>query len=114
MKKKVYCFDLDGTLCTIDTDADYTKAKPFIERIKKVNELSADGHYIIIFTARGTTTGIDCFDITAKQLEKWGVMFDKLIIGKPYADYFIDDKGIHPREFFGNKARNAFLAKGQT
>ena len=43
----IYCFDLDGTLCT-NTNGKYELAKPFIERIEIVNELHKNGNKIII------------------------------------------------------------------
>ena len=33
---KTYCFDIDGTICTISVD-DYSKARPFTERINLIN-----------------------------------------------------------------------------
>ena len=96
----IYCFDLDGTLCT-NTNGDYKNAEPFLNRIKKVNELHESGNKIIIDTSRGATTGIDWYDLTENQLLSWGVNFDKLIVGKKvHADVFIDDKGINDNFFF--------------
>ena len=34
----IYCFDLDGTLCT-DTFGEYNNAEPLLERIDFVNKL---------------------------------------------------------------------------
>jgi len=42
------------------------------------------------------------FDLTKNQLETWGCKYHELILGKPHADYFIDDKGINSDEFFRN------------
>jgi len=96
----IYCFDLDGTLCT-NTDGSSENATPFIERIGDVNKLYDDGNNIIIDTARGSTTGIDWFDLTKKQLDLWGVKYSKLRVGiKLNADIFIDDKGINDKLFF--------------
>lgn len=88
---KVYCFDIDGTICT-NTDGDYEKAKPYFDRIQQVNDLYENGNHIIYFTARGSTTDIDWKDLTTKQLSDWNAKYHKLILGKPYADYYIDDK----------------------
>ena len=97
---KTYCFDLDGTLCT-NTDGNYNEAEPFVDRIKRVNQLYDDGNRIIIQTARGSTTEIDWCANTMLQLEKWGLKYHLLDIGKkPYADFFIDDKGINDKDFF--------------
>jgi len=35
---------------------------------------------------------------TNKQLEKWGLKFDELILGKPSYDIFIDDKCFNVKE----------------
>ena len=35
---------------------------------------------------------IDYFKLTQNQLNKWGCKYDKLYMGKPDADYYIDDK----------------------
>ncbi len=90
----VYCFDIDGTICT-NTDGDYEKAEPFAEAINKVNSLYQQGHKIVFYTARGYTTGIDWTDFTAKQLKSWNVQYHDLVLGKPYADIYIDDKAIN-------------------
>ena len=96
----IYCFDLDGTLCS-NTDGDYVKAIPIISRIHKVNKLYKDGHIIKIETARGSTTKIDWYDLTENQLRTWGVLFHELRVGmKVHADVFIDDKGINDIHFF--------------
>ena len=34
------------------------------------------------------------FDLTEQQLKDWGCKYHDLILGKPHADFFIDDKGI--------------------
>jgi hypothetical protein len=47
-----------------------------------------------MFTARGSTTGIDWTDVTARQLADWGVDYHELILGKPHFDLLIDDKAI--------------------
>lgn len=53
-KEKIYCFDLDGTLCT-NEKGKYKKVKPLKDRIEKVNKLYDEGNKIIILTARGNT-----------------------------------------------------------
>lgn len=96
----IYCFDLDGTLCT-NTDGEYEKATPFLDRIQKVNKLFENGNIIKIDTARGSSTGIDWNELTKKQLDEWGVKYHELRVGiKLQADIFIDDKGINDVNFF--------------
>jgi hydroxymethylpyrimidine pyrophosphatase-like HAD family hydrolase len=101
-----YCFDLDGTLCT-NAWPEYEKAQPFLDRIEKVNALYEQGHYIIIDTARGSSSGKDLLDLTKKQLRFWSVKYHELRVGKkPAADIYIDDKGINEKDFFKNKLNN--------
>lgn len=100
-------FDLDGTLCN-NTKGNYSLAVPNLKRISKVNELFESGNHITIFTARGMgRTGGDVLkvksmfeDLTRKQLTDWGVKFHDLILGKPSADIYIDDKGESDVNFF--------------
>ena len=89
-----YCFDIDGTICT-NTDGDYSNAVPFPHVISRVNRLFAEGHEIVLHTARGATTGIDWREETERQLEDWSVSYHTLHMGKPSADVYIDDKAIN-------------------
>ena len=90
----VYCFDIDGTICS-NTDGDYPEAVPVRHVIEQVNSLFDAGHTIKLFTARGATTGIDWRSVTAAQMEEWNVKYHELIMGKPHADVYVDDKAIH-------------------
>jgi hypothetical protein len=90
----IYCFDIDGTLCT-NTDGEYDKAEPFPEVIAHVNQLFAEGHQILLYTARGATTGIDWRDTTVRQMQDWKVSYHQLFMGKPTADVYIDDKAMN-------------------
>jgi ribonucleotide monophosphatase NagD (HAD superfamily) len=105
-----YVFDIDGTICT-KTDGAYSTAKPIEERIQKINKLYEEGNTIIFLTARGmgrTSNDADLahklfYDITYNQLKRWGVRFNKLFLGKPSGDIYIDDKGISDEQFFKNE-----------
>lgn len=106
-KLKVYQFDLDGTLCTVERGLkglkDYTKAVPKLDRIAKVNELYDEGHLIKIETARGRQTNQDWEEFTKKQLAEWGVKYHVLRVGvKMHADYYIDDKGVNDKDWFND------------
>ena len=108
-----YCIDIDGTICTPTVGRDYHKAEPWQDRIKVLNKLYDEGNHIIYFTARamGRFSGHShyiasekakevLFDLTKQQLNDWGVKYHELIMGKPHADLFIDDKGINCDDFF--------------
>ena len=70
----IYIFDIDGTICTLVKNANYDKAKPLKERIEKVNKLYIAGNIIKLYTARGSSTGIDWAEITKKQLREFGLV----------------------------------------
>ncbi len=96
----IFCFDIDGTICSTVYDGDYTKAKPFHDRILKINKLYEDGNTIIFNTARGFVTKINWTQETRDQLKEWGVKYHELHLTKPHADIYIDDKGVKDLDFF--------------
>jgi mannose-6-phosphate isomerase-like protein (cupin superfamily) len=89
-----YYIDLDNTLCNT-IDGDYLNARPIQERIEYVNSLKKDGNFITIWTARGSQSGIDYEELTKKQLAEWNILHDKLLLGKPSYDIYIDDKSFN-------------------
>ena len=85
--------DIDETICFYESERDYTKAVPNLENIEKINILYDKGHKITYWTARGSVTGIDWYDITERQLSTWGCKFHSLSVGeKPAYDLLICDK----------------------
>jgi len=102
--RRVYCFDLDGTLCT-NTEGGYDQARPYPERIRHLRALRRAGHEIVICTARGTKTGINWAALTRRQLARWKVPYDRLYFGKPYADIYIDDKAQHVGHWLAGRRR---------
>tara|TARA_A100001011_G_C14315485_1_gene847775 strand:+ start:4812 stop:5114 length:303 start_codon:yes stop_codon:yes gene_type:complete len=96
---KIYCFDIDDTICETQ-GIDYANSQPIKERIIKINKLKKDGNTIIFYTARGFVSKIDYLELTTKQLTEWGVSYDKIYMGKPNADYYIDDKNKDPFGWF--------------
>jgi len=97
---KIYYVDIDGTICT-NTDGNYQKAVPLHKNIEKINKLYSDGHTVIYWTARGSITDIDWYELTKTQLELWGAKYHDLKMGKPHYDYFICDKATNSEDFFG-------------
>ena len=96
----IYCFDLDGTICTSVEGSQYQNALPDLTVVKEINRLFNCGHKIIIMTARGCVSGVDHSDLTKEQLRAWGVYHHQLIMHvKPHAHLFIDDKGINVEEW---------------
>ncbi|MDD5006713.1 MAG: hypothetical protein PHS93_09620 [Candidatus Omnitrophica bacterium] len=90
---KTYRVDIDGTICHTEGN-DYKNAEPDFEAIAKINRLFDEGNNIIYWTARGSSSGRDCYQLTLGQLLLWGCKFNSLQMGKPSFDYIIDDRAI--------------------
>jgi len=94
--RRTLCIDIDGVLATIVPPNRYHDAEPLHDAIASVNELFDAGHEIVLFTARGSATGIDWHDLTERQMREWGVRYHRLVFGKPAADYYVDDRALLP------------------
>lgn len=103
--KKRFCFDFDLTLVTSPTiKNDYSTVEPIPEMIDLLRGLKAAGHHIILYTARRMKThngniGLviaDIGSITLETIKKFDIPYDEIYFGKPYADFYIDDKAINP------------------
>ena len=94
-----YYVDIDNTIC-ITVNGDYINSKPNKTRIQHINNLFEAGNTITYWTARGSASGKNYETLTTQQLNKWGCKRHNIIFGKPSYDIFIDDKTIHPEEFF--------------
>lgn len=91
--------DLDGVICEIDKTKGYEALIPIEGAVLAIKELRAQGHYVIIHTARhmktmesniGRVIAAKGF-ITLEWLSKHGIEYDEIYFGKPWADIYIDD-----------------------
>jgi len=99
VNNKVIYVDIDETICiTPDNPRVYEQSTPIIENINKINDLYDKGNRIVYWTARGSRSGIDWYDLTKKQLVEWGAKHHDLRLDKPYYDMFIDDKNLRIEE----------------
>jgi hypothetical protein len=73
-------------------------AKPIKKNIEKINKLYDEGNTIVYWTARGSRTNINWYDLTNAQLDEWGAKHHELRVDKPYYDLFIDDKNMRIEE----------------
>ena len=89
---KRFVFDIDGVIALKREDLDYGQAEPNWKMIRIVNRLYDMGNEIVLFTARGYVTKIDWRLVTENQMREWGVKHHELHMGKPNADYYVDDK----------------------
>lgn len=109
------CFDLDDTLChgskAVNGLTDYTDCWPHVTAAGMLRNLRAQGHVVIIQTARGMSTAGGKVGtviknvglLTLQQLEEWGFEYDEIYFGKPSADLYVDDKGQNALDFWNEQ-----------
>ena len=91
--------DIDETICFYPQKRIYELAVPLKENIEKINSLYDEGAHITYYSARGTTSKINYYDLTKSQLDMWGCKYHQLITGEKLAwDLIIDDKSIRIEE----------------
>ena len=98
------CFDLDNTLVTHPTiPGDYSSVLPIQRNIDYLKLLKSLDHTIIIYTARRMKTHkgnvgaiiADIGKVTFESLDKFGIPYDEIHFGKPYANFYIDDLAVN-------------------
>jgi capsule biosynthesis phosphatase len=102
MGKRI-CIDLDGVICEIRKENQrYEDLKPIPGAVEKIKKLRENGHYIIIYTSRRMKTHggnigkvlCDIGLITLEWLRRYGIEYDEIYFGKPWADVYIDDNAL--------------------
>ena len=98
------CIDLDGVLAYYDGwKGDEHIGRPLHTGIWIVRELKKTNFEIIIWTCRlngcwETTDYSKSYNLIKKWLDDNNVPYDKIALqkdGKPYADIYIDDRGVN-------------------
>lgn len=92
-------FDIDGVLATgtqeeVYSNAagwDYAKCTPMHQGIKLLKHLKKEKVRIVLHTARWGSDRA----VTEAWLKEHKIPYDELLLGKPSADLYIDDKGFH-------------------
>ena len=76
-----YVFDIDGTICSL-TNGDYENAKPFSDRIDRVNKLYDEGHTITFHTSSQMNQMIFVVELLVHQLinEVYSLMMIKPLL----------------------------------
>jgi capsule biosynthesis phosphatase len=97
------CVDLDGVICMLKREGQsYADPEPLPGAAEKLRALRAEGHVIILHTARHMkTTGANVGavvarvgHITLEWLARNGIEYDEIYFGKPWADVYIDDNAL--------------------
>lgn len=94
--------DLDGTICNIkEPNESYADVLPKPGAVEGLQKLRANGHTIIIQTARNMATRRGNVGkvlkhvgrITLDWLDEHNIEYDEIHFGKPNAHLYIDDRG---------------------
>ena len=96
----IFYVDIDETICYYKNEREYNKAIPYYKRIEKINKLYEQENTIVYWTARGSLSNVNYYNLTISQLNNWGCKFHELRMGKPVYDIFIDDKNINSETYF--------------
>jgi len=103
---KTMVVDVDDTILTTQ-NRDYANSKPIAPVIEKMLEAKLMGWKIVLHTARGMGRSNGQIDLVKDEVieevasfcAKWNVPYDEIIVGKPWAAMYVDDKAITPKDF---------------
>jgi capsule biosynthesis phosphatase len=98
--------DVDDTIL-VTQNRDYANSVPKEDVVSKLREARDKGWYIILFTARGmgrSNGNIESVrEEVAQEIEsfcsRFCVPYNEIMLGKPWAAMYVDDKGLRPDEF---------------
>lgn len=82
--------DLDGVICTEEKTFERSLAKPQEGALEGMRQLRAQGHTVIVHTARSWAE----YRMTEDWLRKNNIEFDALQMGKPIYDVWVDDRAV--------------------
>lgn len=108
-KDKRVVMDIDGVLAKKDC-GEYRNKEVDEDILRKLNQYSDKGFYIILYTARNMNThegrigkvNAETAPILVEWLEEKNVPYDEIHYGKPWCGhngFYVDDKAIRPSEF---------------
>jgi hypothetical protein len=86
----ILSIDLDGTLCTEEKTFERALAKPIPGASEALQKLIDAGHTVVIYSARSWSE----LRMTEAWLKDNGMPYHGLHLGKPVADFFIDDRAV--------------------
>jgi capsule biosynthesis phosphatase len=104
--KKTIVFDVDDTILTT-INRDYENSQPKMEVVVGIRAMKKAGWTIILNTARGMGRSNGNIESVRQEVieeienfcTKYDVPYDTIMIGKPWAAYYVDDKAMTPSQF---------------
>jgi len=102
----VICVDVDDTICST-VNRDYANSEPIMPIVEKLRQAKAAGYQVVLYTARGQGRSDGQWETVADEVlgevvafcERHAVPYDRIVLGKPWAKWYVDDKAIRPNEF---------------
>lgn len=90
--ENIICVDIDGVLADCsNNNVPYELRRPLPGAAESLAELRSMGYYVFLHTGRHILESIN----TIKWLKKHGMVYDHIEFGKPPARIYIDDRGVH-------------------
>jgi len=93
--------DLDGTICSEEKQFSRSLAMPITGAPESLRALKAEGHVIIIYSARTWAE----YEVTVEWLKVHDIPYDQIILGKPQGDFWIDDRAIEFKSWDSVRSR---------
>lgn len=93
MRRKVLVVDIDGVI-TIDTSGSYAARREDVQVIRDLTMMRKKGWRVVLWTARPESAR----RVTVNWLKAKSVRYEKLLMGKPRADAYVDDKAMTQQE----------------
>ncbi len=98
--------DVDDTILTT-VNRDYANSRPIAGVVDKLREARSKGWHIILYTARGMGRSNGHIELVEDEVvheiasfcAEWNVPYDELMVGKPWAAMYVDDKAVTPKQF---------------
>lgn len=88
VRNKTIAIDIDGTICTEERTFERSLALPLKHAVEALRLLRENNNTIVLYTARGW----EQYRMTKAWLDDHGFVYDQIIMGKPIADIWIDDR----------------------
>jgi hypothetical protein len=82
--------DIDGVIFEEMPTFERSLAKIKLGAPEKIQQLVAEGHTVILHTARGWAE----YEMTVAQLKEAEIPYHSLVMGKPIADILVDDRAV--------------------
>ena len=98
--------DVDDTILFTE-NRDYENSRPNVPVVEGLRKLKDKGWKIILMSARGMGRSNGDISLVREEViaeiekfvEKYDIPCHEIVLGKPWASYYIDDKAIRPDEF---------------